>query len=209
MSQEELQRIIHEAKEELGYVWILTHSSLQSMIVILFLVVIKYHKSIYCQFASSGKNICMFFMFFNLLRCIRELAAGDEEDEDEGIVSEQNANSDSADIADVPTAGNEKEKGKEEDDELAEYELDKYDEEDTGEEMIIYILFSCCSVVSCHLACVYLNFVWVTLHVCSSNLNLVTANLGDSLAGLTVFSSNEEDPYITLKDTVSAFIDCI
>ncbi|KAM9334456.1 periodic tryptophan protein 1 homolog isoform 2-T2 [Symphorus nematophorus] len=104
LSQEELQRLITEAKEELG-----------------------------------------------------ELAAEEEEEEDEGI-GEQNPDSNPADIAEVPK--DENEEGREEDDELAEYGLDKYDEEDA-----------------------------------------VTANLGDSLAGLTVFSSNEEDPYITIKDT--------
>lgn len=105
LSQEELQRIITEAKEELG-----------------------------------------------------ELAAGDEEDDDEGIACEENPVSDTADGAGVPKA--EKDEGNEEDDELAEYGLDKYDEEDAA-----------------------------------------TATLGDSLAGLTVYSCNDEDPYITIKDT--------
>lgn len=104
LSQEELQRIITEAKEELG-----------------------------------------------------ELAAEEEEEEDEGI-GEQAHSSDTADVAESPKRQNEDEN--EDVDELAEYGLDKYDEEDT-----------------------------------------VTANLGDSLAGLTVFSSNDEDPYITIKDT--------
>ncbi|XP_008301170.1 periodic tryptophan protein 1 homolog isoform X1 [Stegastes partitus] len=101
LSQDELQRIIAETKEELG-----------------------------------------------------ELAAEEEEEEDEGVSLEQNRSNVTADDAEAPKDENE------EDDELAEYGLDKYDEEDT-----------------------------------------VTANLGDSLAGLTVFSSNEEDPYITIKDT--------
>ncbi|KAE8281435.1 Periodic tryptophan protein 1-like protein [Larimichthys crocea] len=101
LSQEELQRIITEAKEELG-----------------------------------------------------ELAAEEEEEEDEGIACEQTPE----DVAEA--AKDENKEDKDEDDELAEYGLDKYDEEDS-----------------------------------------VTANLGDSLAGLTVFSSNDEDPYITIKDT--------
>lgn len=101
LSQDELQRIITEAKEELG-----------------------------------------------------DLEAGEEEEEDEGVSLEQN------DATGAEAIENENGGIKEEDDELAEYGLDKYDEEDA-----------------------------------------VTANLGDSLAGLTVFSCNEEDPYITIKDT--------
>ncbi|XP_061085210.1 periodic tryptophan protein 1 homolog [Conger conger] len=99
LSKEELQRIISEAKEELG---------------------------------GPGD-------------------VGDGEEDDEGMGS-------------GPETGEEAEPAPGDDngekDELAEYELDKYDEED-----------------------------------------IVTANLGDGLAGLTVYSTNEEDPYITIKDT--------
>ncbi|XP_076009448.1 periodic tryptophan protein 1 homolog [Genypterus blacodes] len=105
LTQEELQRIITEAKEELG-----------------------------------------------------EQAAADEDEEDEGIAAEENIDYDPTEDAAAPRNVNQR--VRDEDDELAEYGLDKYDEEDS-----------------------------------------VTASLGDSLAGLTVFSSNEEDPYVTLKDT--------
>ncbi|KAK5876955.1 hypothetical protein CesoFtcFv8_026253 [Champsocephalus esox] len=89
---------------------------------------------------------------------IGELAAEEEEDDDEGICEDNLDGNTAEDVAAVPKKKNED--GKVDDDELAEYGLERYDEEDAA-----------------------------------------TSNLGDSLAGLTVYSCNEEDPYITIKDT--------
>lgn len=47
------------------------------------------------------------------------------------MAPEQNPGNATADVAEVPN--DENEGGKDEDDDLAEYGLDKYDEEDTGE----------------------------------------------------------------------------
>lgn len=130
--------------------------------------------------------LCLFVFYF------REIADDDGEEDDEGVHLEQNPSSESADVDYNP-----RDEDDGEEDELAEYDLDKYDEEDTGEECNI------CSSYSSYMFEPPVEFAKCLVEADMLCLSAVASNLGDSLAGLTVFSSNEEDPYVTIKDTVS------
>ncbi|XP_068938115.1 periodic tryptophan protein 1 homolog [Petaurus breviceps papuanus] len=88
---------------------------------------------------------------------IREIDSSDEVDAEEGVSEQARAR---VQAAEPPSEGVLEGEGSVEDDELAEYELDKYDDEDAG-----------------------------------------TDTLQETLLGLTVYGSNDEDPYVTLKNT--------
>ncbi|XP_034633943.1 periodic tryptophan protein 1 homolog [Trachemys scripta elegans] len=93
---------------------------------------------------------------------LREEADGSDEEE-HGQAAEDDMDVASGETVEPPQEDGDQEEDTEKlnDDELAEYGLDKYDEEE----------------------------------------NTDAVSLGDTLAGLTVFGSNERDPYITIKNT--------
>uniref|UniRef100_A0A8C3RL69 Periodic tryptophan protein 1 homolog n=1 Tax=Chelydra serpentina TaxID=8475 RepID=A0A8C3RL69_CHESE len=93
---------------------------------------------------------------------LREDADGSDEEE-HGQAAEDIMDVASGETVEPPQEDGDQEENTEKlnDDELAEYGLDKYDEEE----------------------------------------NTDAVSLGDTLAGLTVYGSNERDPYVTIKDT--------
>ncbi|KAK1789475.1 hypothetical protein P4O66_015389 [Electrophorus voltai] len=118
-----------------------------------------------------------------LQRIIAEAKEELSNEDDEGILNEH-------EDTESPSSSEIKGDGEvnQDDDELAEYDLDKYDEQDTG---------NCCG----NLGIIYSAMYAISGSIHCSLFCLGTANLGDSLAGLSVFGSNDEDPYITIKDT--------
>ena len=89
------------------------------------------NQNVFISCVSSFLSLIYLFFLF------RDQAVEDDEEEDEGLPPDQNPTHEMDDAAEAPN--DENDKGEEEDDELAEYGLDKYDEEDLGEEWSVCV----------------------------------------------------------------------
>ncbi|OXB69293.1 hypothetical protein ASZ78_015693 [Callipepla squamata] len=117
--------------------------------------------SLVSRSSVSARSILSVFLMFKDASSNREDADGSDE-EDPGQAA-NGMDVTTADRAESPPDNEEQEETAEKlsDDELAEYDLDKYDDEEDGGD----------------------------------------TKLGETLAGLAVYGSNDQDPYITLKST--------
>jgi len=96
------------------------------------------------SFIVSGKIPCTLpkYLIQCFLSLLRNLEAEDDDEDGDDMPPEQSPSNETADVAEVPT--DEKDEGVEEDDELAEYGLENYDEEDAGERWSVCVHSICC-----------------------------------------------------------------